>query len=745
MKNPNFYSHSFCKACFLLVFICSFSFESQSQCHLDDFNALKNLYSVTNGSTWDDNTGWDLVAMNTAPPLNCDLSTMEGVSLNANGRVDRLLLNINNLTGTIGSELNTLTELEILNLGSNSITGPAPNISALVNLTFINLSLNQLTGTLPDVSNLINLEYLNLGRNNFYDQMPAFIQNPKLQTLRLTDCTVFGIIPDLSHLPDLELLWVGSNELISPLPDLSSNIKLKTIRFDRNDFTGTIPTNYFSTLTDLESSVYLDANDFTGPIPDFSNNIKLKDLRMAFNDFTGPIPGFVTNVNLTQLYLNSNNLEGCYPESLCDLPLINYSFSTNPMLPDNGSLAVYNQYCMSRDIQDLIGQSCDADGSTATPDVIQPDCTCAVTTTCLLGGITITTQQEIDDFAMDYPGCIEVMGELIIQEATPGEITNLDGLAQLEIVRGRLWVLGNSGITTLSGLHNIRIVDGFLAVNQCPNLVDLSGFESVETIGGKLSIIENISMLNFNGLDNVMTIGESIEVYNNPELLNLIGMNSLVSVGGGLIIVENVKMIDLSGLSSLTSFNDEVVIFSNLSMLSLSGLENIITIDGGLTLWFNPLLTDITALTNLTAINGLLKIESNSSLVDITPLQNIDYTSINDLVIKSNAASVCHIRNVCDYLSNTGTPVDISSNQLGCNSVMQVLDACALSCITNIRVDADPILNSTYHAGLVLGSEGKVDISGNVEFKAGDSIELDEGFEVLQTATFHASIVLCTQ
>ena len=44
---------------------------------------------------------------------------------------------------------------------------------------------------------------------------------------------------------------------------------------------------------------------------------------------------------------------------------------------------------------------------------------------CLPGGITFSTQDQIDNFQTNYPNCTEIEGGVVIEGS---DITNLDGL-----------------------------------------------------------------------------------------------------------------------------------------------------------------------------------------------------------------------------------------------------------------------------------------------------------------------------
>lgn len=54
---------------------------------------------------------------------------------------------------------------------------------------------------------------------------------------------------------------------------------------------------------------------------------------------------------------------------------------------------------------------------------------------CLPEGITFTTQEQIDNFQSNYPGCTDIMGTVLIEG---NNITNLDGLSVITSVGGYL-------------------------------------------------------------------------------------------------------------------------------------------------------------------------------------------------------------------------------------------------------------------------------------------------------------------
>ena len=80
---------------------------------------------------------------------------------------------------------------------------------------------------------------------------------------------------------------------------------------------------------------------------------------------------------------------------------------------------------------------------------------------CLPEGITFTTQEEIDNFQTEYPGCTEIEGNLTIS----GDIGNLNGLNVLNSIDGD-FLISNTSLNTLEGLNNIEYIGGFLSIGS---------------------------------------------------------------------------------------------------------------------------------------------------------------------------------------------------------------------------------------------------------------------------------------
>ena len=124
-------------------------------CEPSDRDVLVALYNATDGDNWYKNTNW----LSDKP-----LGDWYGVTTDANGRVTRLELIQNQLSGAIPSELGSLTSLRWLYLGNNELSGSIPSeLGSLTNLRRLSLVYNELSGALPgELTSLGNLEDLYL-------------------------------------------------------------------------------------------------------------------------------------------------------------------------------------------------------------------------------------------------------------------------------------------------------------------------------------------------------------------------------------------------------------------------------------------------------------------------------------------------------------------------------------------------------------------------------------------------------
>ena len=203
-----------------------------------DRDALVAFYHSTGGASWDTNTNW----LSDRP-----IGEWHGVTTNSNGRVIKLNLPENQLTGEIPPELGGLSNLTGLWLLRNQLTGEIPpELGGLSNLTKLYLFSNQLTGKIPpELSSLSNLTELFLDSNQLTGEIPPELSRLSNLTvgLGLSDNQLTGEIPpELGRLSNLTGLWLSRNQLTGEIPpELGRLSNLTWLWLSRNQLTGCIP------------------------------------------------------------------------------------------------------------------------------------------------------------------------------------------------------------------------------------------------------------------------------------------------------------------------------------------------------------------------------------------------------------------------------------------------------------------------------------------------------------------------
>jgi hypothetical protein len=290
---------------------------------------------------------------------------------------------------------------------------------------------------------------------------------------------------------------------------------------------------------------------------------------------------------------------------------------------------------------------------------------------CLPEGITFNTQDEVDLFQANNPGCTEIEGNVIISGA---DITSLDGLGVLHSIGGNLRIEQNDSLVNLLGLENLSHINGDLIIGDIawgkypystgnPLLTSMAGLNSLVSIQGNLKLCGNYSLVTLSGLEHLASVGGNLQVggiefvygftFGNPLLVNLTGLTRLSSIGGSLFIAGNNNLADLSGLDSLASVGQHCWFDLNESLTSLHGLDR------------------------LTSIGGSLKIRWNIALSDISGLEHITSQSIQELeIIYNQTLAECSIESICGYLEDPLGIVEIYGNAPGCNNPEEVTEAC---------------------------------------------------------------------
>lgn len=332
--------------------------------------ALIAVYLATGGDSWTNNSGW---RKESNPDEFSDPGTecwWRGVSVRG-GHVEWLLLNGNNLTGSLPPEIGYFPQLEVLQLDGNpGLTGSLPStLGNLSSLEHLSVTWNDgLTGSLPsslgqlgnlirlyadstslsgpippELGNLPQLDQLALGYSQFSGAIPPEIGNiPTLRDISLSGNHLTGDIPgELGQSLALETVGLNSNQLEGALDrfvDTMSQVARELPKVDiaaiRNlDVRGPLP----ESTAEVENlrSLYLDHNHLSGELPaNLGEAVSMQVFTIGNNLLEGRIPGSIGGMAVLEvLSLESNHgLFGGLPQSFFDLPLQDLSLAFNPGL-----------------------------------------------------------------------------------------------------------------------------------------------------------------------------------------------------------------------------------------------------------------------------------------------------------------------------------------------------------------------------------------------------------------------------
>ncbi len=339
--------------------------------------------------------------------------------------------------------------------------------------------------------------------------------------------------------------------------------------------------------------------------------------------------------------------------------------------------------------------------------------------TCLPEGITFETQAQVDSFAINYPNCKKILGDLNFKLETDinntdalnnltavmgnlhlnGDDKSLKGLSNIDTVGGYLFLITNvtsceviksiefigkslslghsDSLKSLKGLEKLKYVGTYISISDCKLLQVIEGFDSLRHLGA-LSITGNERLKKIEGFNFVNDIG-TIEIKRCDSLKEINILNNVERITYWFEISDNDQLEKIEGFSSLKTIDGIFIINSQMNLNDLSVFKNLTSINRGFYLYGSKL-ENLNDFSSLSYIKGRLDIRSNHVLSDISALENIKSDSIRLLCITNNEnLSNCAIKSVCDYIGMQPDKVTIAFNNSGCESAYEVLDICSNS------------------------------------------------------------------
>ncbi|MEZ4859360.1 MAG: hypothetical protein R2781_11175 [Flavobacteriaceae bacterium] len=193
------------KLFYLTIYLFLLSITVSAQIPESELNALKDLYTATQGKHW--KLSW---------PMDKAVTEWEGITIE-NNHVTEIKMLFNNLEGVLPNTISKLTKLRVLELSFNKITGTLPTtIGDLNYLEVLALNGNFIEGSIPSsFGNLTHLKQLHLSSNRLSGEIPNTINS----------------------LENLEVFNVFENQLTGNLPVvLSRSRNLKEFIIAKNKF-----------------------------------------------------------------------------------------------------------------------------------------------------------------------------------------------------------------------------------------------------------------------------------------------------------------------------------------------------------------------------------------------------------------------------------------------------------------------------------------------------------------------------
>ena len=324
---------------------------------LSDAHVLQKIYTENGGENWINQWDLDTIA----------IKDWYGVKV-INDRVIELDLRNNRLTGKLLSDIKFLTELQVLRLSGNQLTGQIPpELSELSQLIELDLANNTLTGKIPNqLEKLTKLQKLYLQGNQFYQtKIPIELGYlPQIQEVDLSDNGLIGEIPEsFQDSPNLTKLLLNNNNLRT-VPNLAQAPKLAELQLAYNYLTFKnlapnclINTFRYAPQKNREGQVFTtsEGEDFTFFLSDsvLENNNQYQWFRKT---------DWLPNEQKSHYFIpvvetnDSDNYLCQVQNTLLPNLTLSYQFTLN-VVPSTPSISIPKPYCVSDTLVTLISES----------------------------------------------------------------------------------------------------------------------------------------------------------------------------------------------------------------------------------------------------------------------------------------------------------------------------------------------------------------------------------------------------
>ncbi|WMV20807.1 hypothetical protein MTR67_014192 [Solanum verrucosum] len=240
-----------------------------------------------------------------------------------NGKLQELVLSINNFNGSISEKIGDCHQMTYIDLSANKLSGQIPkSVGRLKNLYKLLLYDNMFSGSLPaEVGNCTSLAEISLVSNFISGEIPSEICSlQNLETFNAFKNKIQGQIPEcIGRISGLQELALYENQLTGKLPlGITNMTKLSFLSLAHNNLTGEVPPDLGKDNFPGFVKVDLGYNNFSGQIPSkLCNGNTLAVLALENNRFNGSFPTYLANCkSLYRVKLSNNNLQGSIPDDI---------------------------------------------------------------------------------------------------------------------------------------------------------------------------------------------------------------------------------------------------------------------------------------------------------------------------------------------------------------------------------------------------------------------------------------------
>ena len=325
-------------------------------------------------------------------------------------------------TGRLPDNIGNMTELRLLCLGGNNLTGQIPrSISRLNKLYYLDLknTPGMMHGHLSDLFSISSLNFLSVSGVKLIGEMPSMLP-ANLVSLILPGNSISGKFPQtIPEINKLEALNLANNELTGDIPgQLLLFPQMKMIDLSQNKFSSINKGKPWL----LKKNVSAGAKSYVSLAGNRNLNIELASFMEIFEggplvlnlsncDIDSPLPARVFYFTMTTCDLHKNKFYGEIPDIFGDTSILTYfDISSNNL---SGSFPLGIQTLISLQFLDISGNPSMQEGTTASSTVFRPDFSRMFTPTeednftCPEGRLTISNGRiRLDPTFYEYKHCV---------------------------------------------------------------------------------------------------------------------------------------------------------------------------------------------------------------------------------------------------------------------------------------------------------------------------------------------------